>query len=173
MVTLALDLSSKSSSWAIKVNDKIEYGCISSTSTDTNKRIITMRDGILEVVKKYGVEKIIAEEVRPDLQNSHTQKILTYVQAAIVLAMYEYNKKIQIDFIQPNSWRKKIGIKTGAGVKREALKAQDILFVKEKYGLEVENDDEADAICILTSYISPAGSSIDYSKFEDDSFSFQ
>ena len=151
MVTLALDLSSKSSGWAVNAEDKIEYGCIASSSTDVNKRILIMRDGVLELVKKYNVERIVAEEVRPDLQNSHTQKILTYVQAAIVLAVYEYNKNIKVEFIQPNSWRSKIGIKTGAGVKRETLKAQDILFVKNKYGLDVKNDDEADAIGILNS----------------------
>ena len=84
MVTLALDLSSKSSGWAIKVNDKIEYGCISSTSTDTNKRIITMRDGILEVVKKYGVEKIIAEEkslrVREETDVGNKQKDRAFIR---------------------------------------------------------------------------------------------
>ena len=41
----------------------------------------------------------------------------------------------------------KIGIKTGRGVKRESLKTKDIEFVRENYGLDV-NDDEADAICI-------------------------
>ena len=39
------------------------------------------------------------------------------------------------------------GIKTGAGVRRESLKAKDIAFVKSQFGIIV-NDDIADAICI-------------------------
>ena len=39
------------------------------------------------------------------------------------------------------------GIKNGRGVKRDSAKSADILFVKETFGIEV-NDDAADAIGI-------------------------
>lgn len=151
---LALDLSTKSSGWATSASDKLEYGCITASSTDAKARIIKMRDAILDIIKKYKITKIVAEEVRPDLQNSHTQKILTWLQSAIVLSAYEYDKTIEIEFILPNSWRSKIGIKTGAGVKRETLKAKDIEYVQTKYGITV-NDDIADAIGILDSVLNP------------------
>lgn len=148
---LALDLSTKSSGWATRVQDKLEYGCITASSADPKERIIKMRNELLKIIEKYNITKIIMEEVRPDLQNSHTQKILTWLQAEIVIPVYEYNKTIEIEFILPNSWRSKIGIKTGAGIKRDVLKAKDIEYVKDKYNLTV-NDDIADAIGILDSY---------------------
>lgn len=160
---LALDLSSKSSGWATRVKDKIEYGCITDNSTNKFKRLITMREGILEIIKKYNITKIIIEEVRPErysegdeklyshLLNPATAKLLYYLQGVITTAVYEYDKKIEFEFIMPNSWRSKIGIKTGAGIKRDILKVKDIEYVKNKYNIVV-NDDIADAIGILDSY---------------------
>ena len=52
----------------------------------------------------------------------------------------------------PNSWRSKIGIKTGKGIKREELKQKDIEFVEKTFGITV-NDDIADACGIAWSYI--------------------
>lgn len=166
MNILALDLSSKSSGWATEIDDKLEYGCITSSSTDKNKRIIIMREGVIELIKKYNITKVIMEEVRPEtydkdeeelyshLRNSQTAKTLYWLQGVIAIAIYEYNKKIDIDFIQPNSWRSKIGIKTGAGIKRDVLKQKDIEYVKNNFNLDV-NDDEADAIGILQSQLHP------------------
>lgn len=61
--------------------------------------------------------------------------------------VHDNYKKIDIEYIYPSSWRASIGIKTGRGIKRTTLKQKDIEFVKEKWNLDV-NDDEADAICI-------------------------
>lgn len=170
---LALDLSTKSSGWAIKTENKLEYGCITASSSEPKARIVKMRDEILKIIKQYNVTRIIVEEVRPDLQNSHTQKMLTWLQAEIVIPVYEYNKNIEIDFILPNSWRSKIGIKTGASVKREALKAKDIEYVKNKYGLTV-NDDIADAIGILDSVLNPISKTEkDLSAFSSQGFDFK
>lgn len=153
MKILSLDLSSKSSGYAVfEDNLLLDSGCITSASTDVIKRIYVMRDKIQEILKQYNIDKVVLEEVRPDFQNAHTYKILTWVQAAIVFATYDVNKKIEIEYLQASSWRSKIGIKTGRGVKRESLKTKDIEFVRENYGLDV-NDDEADAICIGHSVI--------------------
>ena len=54
---------------------------------------------------------------------------------------------IKIEYVHSGTWRKTCGIKTGRGIKREMLKLASITFVKEKYGITV-NDDVADAICI-------------------------
>ena len=74
-----------------------------------------------------------------------------WLQAAIVIVAYEIDPKIQCDFIGASQWRAALKIKQGRGIKREALKPQDIQYVKNKYGLTV-NDDEADAICIFDAY---------------------
>lgn len=151
MKILSLDLSTKSSGWAI-FNDGIllDYGCITSSSTDLLKRINIMIDGIKEVLNKHqDIDKVYAEEVRPEngMQNIKTHRALMWLQGGIALALYNYNKKLEIELIYPSSWRAAIGIKTGRGIKRTSLKEKDIQFVKENYNLDV-NDDIADAICI-------------------------
>ena len=60
--------------------------------------------------------------------------------------------KIKIQYVYPSEWRKVLGIKQGAGVKRETLKAADIQWVKTKFNIDV-NDDIADAIGIGFSYL--------------------
>ena len=150
MVLLSLDLSSKSSGWAIFEDGILkDSGCISSTSTDLLKRINIMKDEIKTIVEKYKPNKVVAEEVRPEngMQNIKTHRALMWCQAAIALMLYDYNKKLELELIYPSSWRAAIGIKTGRGIKRTSLKEKDIQFVKENYNLDV-NDDEADAICI-------------------------
>jgi Holliday junction resolvasome RuvABC endonuclease subunit len=150
---LALDLSSKSSGYAVGDGlELIDHGCVTSASTSNIKRIIKMRDEISEVIKKYNITEIVTEEVRTDYKNAQTYKVLNWVQAAVVIASYEINPKIEITYIQPSSWRAAVGIHTGRGIKRDTLKQADIQYVKDKYNLIV-GDDEADAIGILNAYI--------------------
>ena len=151
MKILSLDLSTKSSGWAIFENGLlIDYGCITSSSTDLLKRINVMIEGFNDILVKHpDITKVIAEEVRPEngLQNIKTHRALMWLQGGIALALYAFNKKLELDLIYPSSWRAAIGIKTGRGVRRSSLKEKDIQFVKENYNLDV-NDDIADAICI-------------------------
>ena len=147
---LSLDASTKSTGWAIFDGQKlVDYGCITSASSDVLKRIFVMQDGIDRVISQYPIERIVMEEVRPDTisGNIHTQKMLTYLQAAVEFLIYQKHKHIVIEYIYPSSWRAKCGIKTGRGVKREELKIADIEFVKSHYNISA-NDDEADSIGI-------------------------
>lgn len=150
MTILSLDLSTKSSGWAIfKEGLLIDSGCITSSSLDLLKRINIMINGLKEIVEKYNPDKVIAEEVRPEngMQNLKTHRALMWLQGGVALMLYAYNKNLEMELIYPSSWRAAIGIKTGRGIKRTSLKEKDIQFVKENYNLDV-NDDEADAICI-------------------------
>ena len=155
MTILSLDLSTKSTGWAIfRDTMLIDSGCIASSSTDLLKRINIMIDGLRTIVEKYQPDKIVAEEVRPEnggVQNIKTHRALMWLQGGVALMLYDYNKKLEMELIYPSSWRAAIGIKTGRGIKRTTLKEKDIQFVKENYNLDV-NDDEADAICIGYSY---------------------
>jgi len=152
MKILALDLSTKSSGWAYFDNGElIDHGCITSASTDLIKRIYKMKDGIAGILAQYPVSKIILEEVRPEggygVGNTKTHRALMWLQAATAFLLYEKFPHIDIDYIYPSSWRATLGIKNGRGIKRATLKEADIQFVKDKYNINV-NDDEADAICI-------------------------
>lgn len=152
MNILALDLSTKSSGWAyFEDNILKDHGCITSASTDLIKRIYKMTDGIKEILDKYTVTKIIVEEVRPEggygVGNTKTHRALMWLQAATAFLIHDNYSSIEIEYIYPSSWRADLGIKNGRGIKRTSLKEQDIQYVKDMYGISV-NDDEADAICI-------------------------
>lgn len=152
MKILSLDASTKSTGWAVFEDTKlIDYGCITSASTDLIKRIYVMRDNIKEIIEKYEINKIILEEVRPEggfgTGNIQTHRALMWLQAGIAFMIHDDCKKIVIDYVYPSSWRAACGIKNGRGVKRQSAKQLDIAFVKEQYGINV-NDDIADAICI-------------------------
>lgn len=151
MKILSLDNSTKSTGYAIGVDGKLEsHGCITASSKDVIKRIIKMRDQLSKIIKDNKIDKIVMQEVRPQY-NSHTNKVLMWLQAVIVVAAYQINAKIQFEFIQAVQWRAALKIKQGRGVKRQALKPQDIQYVEDKYNIKV-NDDEADAICIFDAY---------------------
>ena len=151
MRLLTLDLSTHSSGWCIGQDEKIQkHGCISSSSKDVIKRIILMRDKIAELIKNQKINKIILEQVRPQY-NSHTNKILMWLQAAVIIAAYETNYSIQYQFIGASQWRAALKMKQGKGIKRDSLKPQDIQYVENKYNIKV-NDDQADAICIFDAY---------------------
>ena len=151
MKILTIDASTHSSGYAIGQDGFLKlHGCITASSKDTIKRIIKMRDQISKIIKDNKIDKIVMEEVRPEY-NSHTNKVLMWLQAVIVVVAYEINQKIEYDFINPNTWRAALKIKQGPGIKREMLKPQDIQYVQDKYKVKV-NDDEADAICIFDAY---------------------
>lgn len=152
MNILSLDLSTKSSGWAIFIDGELtSHGCITSASTDLIKRIYIMKDEIQKLLTENKIDKIVVEEVRPEggygVGNQKTHKALMWLQAAIAFMVHDFFSKIEIEYIYPSSWRASCGIKNGRGIKRMTLKEADIEFVKETYGILV-NDDEADAICI-------------------------
>lgn len=151
MKVMTLDLSTKQSGWCVGAGAAISsHGCITASHKDVVKRIIKMRDQIVLLIKNNDIETIVMEQVRPDF-NLHTGKVLMWLQAVIVVAAYEINPKIKIEFINPSEWRATLKIRQGRGIRRDQLKPQDIQYVKNKYGIIV-NDDEADAICIFDAY---------------------
>ena len=152
MNILALDASTKSTGWSIKNGEIRESGCIASASTSIEKRIAYMRDEILKLIKKYNIDTIVIEEVHAEYtHNSTVNQKLNWLQGCVRVGIYEkFGKKVEIETILPNSWRSKIGIKTGAGITRDILKQKDIDYVFTNYNKRV-NDDEADAIGILDS----------------------
>ena len=123
---------------------------LSGCNTKNNKEVI-QEPIIIEKEETVNNDEVIIEEVRPDGYNSHTGKVLMWLQAAIVIAIYEIDPKIEIEFIYPSQWRAALKIKQGRGIKRNDLKPQDIKYIKDKYNINV-NDDIADAICIFDVY---------------------
>lgn len=157
-MVLALDLSTKCSGWSVFEDTKLlASGEAKAASNDVIARIKKITSQIMEIIQQYpNIETVILEEVRPEDSSSggnlHTQKVLMWLQASIIFALYEENKKIKIEYVYPSEWRKQCGIRTGRGIKRTSLKQADIDFVKQNYNLDV-SDDEADAIGIGHAYV--------------------
>jgi hypothetical protein len=154
MITIAIDASTKSTGVAIFKDKKlINYKNVINNNKSVLKRIKFMTDKIEDIYKEYNEEEcqIIMEQVIPDnlndakwTRNQATFKALFYLQAAIVLMFDHYD--LEVELVGASTWRKWCGIKQG-GANRETLKFRDVEFVRENYGIGV-NDDLADAICI-------------------------
>lgn len=165
MKILALDLSTRSTGWAVfEETELIDYGCITASSSDLINRIHKIINGLDIVLDKYEIDKIVVEEVRPEMgtQNIKTHRALMWLQGAVAIFIHEKSGKLDIEYLYPNQWRKLCGIKTGSGVRRESLKPKDIAFVKDKYNIVV-NDDIADAIGIGYAYSNVINNSYDWS----------
>jgi Holliday junction resolvasome RuvABC endonuclease subunit len=148
MKVLSLDLSTKSSGYAIYNDKELEkYGCISAGSSNLFNRIEKMVKELNTILVENKIDKVVIEEVLlNDVHNNQSVfKALIYLQAFVCKLLNDNN--LTPEFVVASHWRKLCGIKTGAGVGRESLKEKDIQFVKDQFGLNV-NDDIADAICI-------------------------
>lgn len=160
MKTLAIDASTHSSGIAIFDGTKLIYHeCITASSTDSLARIKLMADRIAQIYNEYKPTNIIMQQVLPqDVKHNQTVfKALIYLQAAIVLQLYNQNKKNKVEFATSSHWRSLCGIKTGRGIKRQSLKVASQKLVKDKYNIDV-NDDVSDAICLGMAYVKQHGS---------------
>lgn len=151
MIVMAIDPSTKNTGVAIfKDQDLVHHECISASNLNIFKRIDTMVQGIEKLIDEYKVEKVSIEDVYPEDTHSNmsTYKVLVYLQGFILNLLDKKGiEDKNIKFFTSSEWRKKCGIKTGAGIHRQSLKPKDIQFVRDQFGISV-NDDEADAIGI-------------------------
>ena len=147
MITLALDLSTKNSGYAIFENQDLKtYGCITAGSANLYNRIDKMITELTKILEDNKIDNVIIEDVIPqDVKGNQTVfKALMYLQGFVMHLLNKYNIK-NIKFYTSSEWRKKCGIHTGRGITRESLKPKDIQFVQSQFGIKV-NDDVADAI---------------------------
>lgn len=155
MTYLSLDLSTKSTGWAVFTDGNlVDYGLLTASSTDLVVRIQKIILGLKPIVEKYKPMEVVLEEVPPPSEarrNLQTHRALMWLQGAVGILLHEIDKKIKMNYIYPSEWRAACGIKTGPKVLREAQKQYDISFVEKKFNLSV-NDDIADAIGIGYGY---------------------
>ena len=164
---LAIDASTKSTGIAVFDNSNlVYYDCFTAYSSDVITRIQNMTKRLDEVLTSYSIDTIIIEEVRPDQgeENPKTMKALFWLQAAIAFLLHDKHPQVKIEYVYPNEWRHQCGIKTGKGIFREELKKADIKFVNETYGINIQNDDIADAICIGYAFLHPVVKEVKFGK---------
>lgn len=143
---LAFDQSTKISAYSLFINNEyVEVGVIDlHKMKDTSERVRAMGVELCKTIEKYNPEIVVMEEVAQQ-SNPKTLKLLARIQGIIIGFCAAHN--IETYIIEPSKWRSALHLKQGAGIKRKELKAQSIEYVKEKYGLDV-SEDECEAICI-------------------------
>lgn len=114
---------------------------------DSADRIPKMMCAICDYLSEHKVDKIIMEESMMT-NNISTVKMLSNLAGAIMY--YAANNGIEFELVLPTHWRKKIGLSQSNKIKREVLKAEAILAVKQEYNMEL-TDDEAESVLIARS----------------------
>ena len=114
---------------------------------DSTERIHKMMTAICEYLDEFVVDKIIMEESMMT-NNISTVKMLSNIAGAVMY--YAASHGIEFEFALPTHWRKKIGLSQSNKIKRDVLKAEAILAVKQEYGMNL-TDDEAESVLIARS----------------------
>ena len=154
MKVLGLDLSTRSTGYCVYDRDAENYGFVKFSKVkilcygsikppykqDTLDRIIYIEKKIKEIILAKEVEYVCIEELS-SMRNGATSKILATLQGHIEIELRK--REMLVVTCRPSQWRKdRITGKTRSEMKKSAIN-----YIKNKYGLDV-NDDEADAICI-------------------------
>lgn len=149
MKVVGIDASTNKTGIAMFCNGRyIEHTLIDLHKTkDSNKRIPQMMLAICDYLDRNEVDKIIMEESMMT-NNISTVKMLSNLAGAIMY--YAANNGIEFELVLPTHWRKKIGLSQSNKIKREVLKAEAILAVKQEYNMEL-TDDEAESVLIARS----------------------
>lgn len=165
MVTLGLDMSSKSSGYSLFYDKELKlYGVwkIPEDITEWRDRIVWMSNQLNKFVKEHKVDQVFVEDVPLSMANPQTIKILSALQGMII-SVCAVNK-LKVSFIGVSQWRSALGLFTGHrdGTTREAMKKSSIEYANKTFGLDLvwksksskyNNDDQADAINIAYSQI--------------------
>jgi Holliday junction resolvasome RuvABC endonuclease subunit len=143
---LNLDQSTKITGYSIFKNKNLDtYGLLCANEDEKNpiERMKEMNDKIIALINNVKPDYIVFEQVQ--FQNNYgTFQQLSQLQGVIMAHLFL--KDIGFTLIEPTAWKSFCKIK---GRKRVEQKLNTQIFVKEKYGFNV-SEDEADAIGIGT-----------------------
>lgn len=114
---------------------------------DSNVRVPKMMKEIKNVLDYYEPDIIVMEECLLKT-NIATVKLLSYLAGAII--SWAADNQVEFRFQLPSEWRKRVEIVQGPKTPREKLKQEAIDMVKEKFDINV-TDDEAEAVLIAHS----------------------
>lgn len=114
---------------------------------DSNIRVPKMMQEIKNILDYYKPDIIVMEECLLKT-NIATVKLLSYLAGAII--SWAADNQVKFRFQLPSEWRKRVKIVQGPKTPREKLKQEAIDMVKEKFGIDV-TDDEAEAVLIAHS----------------------
>lgn len=145
MKIISFDQSTKVVAYSVmnsKNNKLISYGKKTFDKLDNfDETIFDIISYIKEIIKKEKPEVFAIEDIQYQM-NAKVFKVLAELMGAI---KYEFYLKEYLYMVVPsNTWKSFCGIK---GRKRKEQKDNSIAFIKEKFQIDV-TEDEADAINI-------------------------
>lgn len=143
MKILAIDQSSAVLGVSFFENDTPAfYSKIKISKFDNiNLKIHNIKTLTEELYLKFVPDIITFEDIQQQM-NVNTYKVLAELLGVLIEFCIEEN--IDYKVVHPKTWKSYCGIK---GKKREEQKLNTILFVEQKFGIKV-SEDEADSICL-------------------------
>lgn len=149
MIVAGIDASTRNTGISIMSNGELVFYTLIDlhVEKDTMKRIQKMLLAVCDVLDQYDIDEIHMEKAF-NKQNTDTTMKLANLAGGIML----YCAKNDIKFFNPmpSEWRKRIGMSQGNKVKRDVLKAEAIMAVKNEYGIDA-NDDVCESILLARS----------------------
>ena len=118
-----------------------------SANKDAMRRIPMMLLKICDILSKYELDAVYMEK---SVLKNNIDTVQKLANLAGGIMLYCAQNEIEFNHPLPSEWRAKIGIKQSNKIKRETLKEEAILAVKNEYGINV-NDDVAESILIARS----------------------
>lgn len=162
MNILALDQARKGA-WSVFDYDEKKLVDFGGYSFPTYKytfaeTIVKICDIANELIEKYNVQAVFIEDIQLR-RNVSSFKKLAQLQGGLV-SMFERNE-YKYDFVPPSRWQSFCGARgrTSAEIKekiqeisestgKKTSKILSIQYIKDKFGIETDDDNIADAICI-------------------------
>ena len=149
MLVVGIDGSTNSTGLAVMKDGELKFRTLIDLHKEKNamKRIQNMLLKICEILDEYDIDAIYMEK---SVLKSNVDTVQKLANLAGGIMLYCVQNDIAFNHPFPSEWRAKIGIEQSKKIKRETLKEEAILAVKNEYGINV-CDDVAEAILIARS----------------------
>lgn len=156
---LAVD-QARSGGWSVYDYDKkklLDCGDFTVGAKHDFEEFIYMITTILDpIIKKYKVDYVFFEDTQYQT-NVNTFKKLCWLQGALICWLREHN--VPYGIVHPRTWQSYCNARgrntkekkdkiTASKSLRETGKRLTIEFVAEQFGIQTDNDNLADAVCI-------------------------
>lgn len=162
MRILAID-QARNGAWSVfdyESHELLSYGTFSFPSEEYTyaKTMVLICDIVESVVREFDIDAIFAEDIQMR-KNVDSFKKLAQLQGSLV-SLFERNEYLY-DFVAPSKWQSYCNARgrTSKEIKAKAKhvditsgkkqsKMLSIQFVRDNFGIDTEDDNLADAICI-------------------------
>lgn len=149
MVVAGIDGSTNSTGLCIMKDGELKFYALIDLhkEKDAMKRIQKMLLKICEILDQYDIDAVYMEK---SVLRSNVDTVQKLANLAGGIMLYCAKNNIEFNHPLPSEWRARIGIKQSNKIKREVLKEEAVLAVKNEYGIDV-NDDISESILIARS----------------------